>query len=68
MASISAQQCSAGDPTESEFIRIGDDTAFTFPYDTFIAGIFRIGRLMLAPTAVPVFVDDNWKAGDGRRQ
>ena len=41
----------AGDPTEAEFIRIGDDTAFTFPYDTFIAGI-QTGRLVLPPTPI----------------
>ena len=34
-------QVQAGAPTEAEFIRIGNDTAFTFPYDTFIAGIFN---------------------------
>jgi hypothetical protein len=30
----------AGTPGEFEFIRIGNDTAFTFPYDTYIAGIY----------------------------
>ena len=30
----------AGITGEFEFIRIGNDTAFTFPYDTFIAGIY----------------------------
>jgi hypothetical protein len=33
-------QVPAGTPGEFEFIRIGNDTAFTFPYDTFIAGIY----------------------------
>ena len=50
-----------GDPTEPEFIRIGNDTAFTFPYDTFIAGIFN--RSVDAGTAVPVFVDATGKLG-----
>jgi hypothetical protein len=48
----------AGEP---EFIRIGNDTAFTFPYDTFIAGIFN--RDVALATAVPVFVDDTGKLG-----
>ena len=30
-----------GTPGEFEFIRIGNYTAFTFPYDTFIAGIYN---------------------------
>ena len=34
-------QVEAGTPGEFEFIRIGNDTAFTFPYDTFIAGIYN---------------------------
>ena len=34
-------QVQAGGTGEFEFIRIGNDTAFTFPYDTFIAGIFN---------------------------
>jgi hypothetical protein len=33
-------QVQAGGTGEFEFIRIGDDTAFTFPYDTYIAGIY----------------------------
>ena len=48
----------AGEP---EFIRIGNDTAFTFPYDTFIAGIFS--RNVAAATAQFVFVDDTGKLG-----
>ena len=51
----------AGDPAELEFIRIGNDTAFTFPYDTFIAGIFN--RAVDVGTAVNVFVDDTGKLG-----
>ena len=52
---------SAGAPGEFEFIRIGDDTAFTFPYDTFIAGIFN--RAVDAGTAQFVFADTNGKIG-----
>ena len=48
----------AGEP---EFIRIGNDTAFTFPYDTFIAGIFS--RPVALATAQFVFVDDTGKLG-----
>jgi len=48
----------AGEP---EFIRIGNDTAFTFPYDTFIAGIFN--RPVALATAVLVYVDDTGKLG-----
>ena len=33
-------QVQAGTAGEFEFIRIGNDTAFTFPYDTYIAGIY----------------------------
>ena len=51
----------AGITGEFEFIRIGNDTAFTFPYDTFIAGIFD--RDVDAGTAVPVFVDGTGKLG-----
>ena len=51
----------AGDTDELEFIRIGNDTAFAFPYDTFIAGIFD--RDVDVGTAVPVFVDDTGKLG-----
>jgi hypothetical protein len=54
-------QVQAGTTDELEFIRIGDDTAFTFPYDTFIAGIFD--RAVDVGTAVPVFVDDTGKLG-----
>ena len=50
-----------GGSSEFEFIRIGDDTAFTFPYDTFIAGIFD--RDVDTTTAVFVFVDDTGKLG-----
>ena len=52
---------SAGGTGEFEFIRIGNDTAFTFPYDTFIAGIFN--RAVAAGTAQFVFVDDTGKLG-----
>ena len=54
-------QVQPSDPTEPEFIRIGNDTAFTFPYDTFIAGIFN--RDVDATTAVAVFVDATGKLG-----
>jgi hypothetical protein len=54
-------QVQAGATDELEFIRIGDDTAFAFPYDTFIAGIFD--RAVAVGTAVPVFVDDTGKLG-----
>ena len=54
-------QVQAGAAGEFEFIRIGDDTAFTFPYDTFIAGIFN--RAVSAGTAVLVFVDNTGKVG-----
>jgi hypothetical protein len=54
-------QVQAGTPDELEFIRIGDDTAFAFPYDTFIAGIFD--RAVDVGTAVFVFVDDTGKLG-----
>jgi hypothetical protein len=54
-------QVQAGTTDEVEFIRIGDDTAFAFPYDTFIAGIFD--RAVDVGTAVPVFVDDTGKLG-----
>ena len=36
-------QVQPADPSEQEFIRIGNDAGFTLPYDTFIAGIY--GRL-----------------------
>jgi hypothetical protein len=51
----------AGATDELQFIRIGDDRAFTFPYDTFIAGIFD--RAVEVGTAVPVYVDDTGKLG-----
>jgi len=54
-------QVQAGNTDEVEFIRIGDDTAFSFPYDTFIAGIFN--RPVAVGTAVAVFVDDTGKLG-----
>jgi hypothetical protein len=54
-------QVQAGNTDELQFIRIGSDTAFTFPYDTFIAGIFD--RAVDVGTAVPVFVDDTGKLG-----
>jgi hypothetical protein len=40
-----------GFSNEFEMIRIGDDTAFTFPYDTYIAGIYGRG-VGPAPLAV----------------
>jgi hypothetical protein len=46
---------------ELEVIRIGNDTAFTFPYDTFIAGIFD--QIVDGGTAVSVFVDNTGKLG-----
>ena len=54
-------QVQAGGTGEFEFIRIGNDTAFTFPYDTFIAGIFN--RAVSNATAQFVFVDDTGKLG-----
>ena len=51
----------AGATDELQFIRIGNDTAFAFPYDTFIAGIFD--RAVDMGTAVPVFVDNTGKLG-----
>jgi hypothetical protein len=54
-------QVQAGTTDELEFIRIGNDTAFAFPYDTFIAGIFD--RAVDVGTAVFVFVDDTGKLG-----
>jgi trimeric autotransporter adhesin len=48
----------AGAPGEFEFIRIGNDTAFTDHYDTFIAGIYQRG----AGTApLPVMCDSHGK-------
>jgi len=54
-------QVQAGATDEAEFIRIGNDTAFTFPYDTFIAGIFN--RNVDNGTAQAVFVDSTGKLG-----
>src|SRR5206468_4380900 len=54
-------QVQPGSSGELEFIRIGDDTAFIFPYDTYIAGIFN--RDVDAGTALFVFVDGNGKLG-----
>jgi hypothetical protein len=54
-------QVQAGATDELQFIRIGDDTVFANPYDTFIAGIFD--RAVDVGTAVPVFVDDTGKLG-----
>ena len=54
-------QVQAGNPNEPEFIRIGNDTAFSLPYDTFIAGIFN--RNVALATALFVFVDDTGKLG-----
>jgi hypothetical protein len=54
-------QVQAGATDELEFIRIGDDTAFAFPYDTYIAGIFD--RAVDAGTALFVYVDDTGKLG-----
>ena len=54
-------QVQAGTTDELEFIRIGNDAAFAFPYDTYIAGIFD--RAVDVGTAVFVFVDDTGKLG-----
>ncbi len=54
-------QVQPGATNELEFIRIGDDTAFGFPYDTFIAGIFD--RDVDAGTFAFVLVDDTGKLG-----
>jgi hypothetical protein len=54
-------QVQASGTGEFEFIRIGDDTAFTFPYDTYIAGIFN--RDVAVGTAVFVYVDNTGKLG-----
>ncbi len=54
-------QVQAGIPGELEIIRIGNDTAFMFPYDTFIAGIFNRGVDM--GTAQLVYADTNGKIG-----
>ena len=52
-------QVQAGGTSEFEFIRIGNDTAFSFPYDTYIAGIF--GRTNDPLTATTCFVDADGK-------
>jgi trimeric autotransporter adhesin len=54
---IGAQQ--TGVDGDVEFIRIGNDTAFTFPYDTYIAGIFA--RSNDPGTATICYVDANGK-------
>ncbi len=54
-------QVQAGSTGELEFIRIGNDTAFNFPYDTYIAGIFNRGVDL--GTAQFVFADANGKIG-----
>jgi len=51
----------AGTTNELEFIRIGNDTAFAFPYDTYIAGIFN--RSVAVATAQFVYADDTGKLG-----
>jgi len=48
-----------GTSGEFEFIRIGNDTAFTFPYDTYIAGIFN--RSNDPGTATITYVDSTGK-------
>src|SRR5438874_6420844 len=50
-----------GGSSEQEFIRIGNDTAFAFPYDTYIAGIFN--RAVDLGTAQFVFADATGKIG-----
>jgi hypothetical protein len=54
-------QVQPGGTGELENIRIGDDTAFAFPYDTYIAGIFNRGVDL--GTAQFVFADANGKIG-----
>jgi hypothetical protein len=54
-------QVQAGNTDELQFIRIGSDTAFAFPYDTYIAGIFD--RVVDTDTATFVFVDGTGKLG-----
>ena len=56
VTSISAHKCRASGTDEFSFIRIGDDTAFTFPYDTYIAGIY--GRPPGANTLPVVCAND----------
>jgi hypothetical protein len=54
-------QVQAGITAELEIIRIGNDRAFSFPYDTYIAGIFNRGVDL--GTAQFVFADANGKIG-----
>src|ERR1043166_9082284 len=54
-------QVNTGGSSEVEFIRIGNDSAFSFPYDTYIAGIFS--RAVDGGSAAFVFVDDTGKLG-----
>jgi hypothetical protein len=51
-------QVPAGGTGEFEFIRIGNDTAFTFPYDTFIAGIYMRA---VGPAPLPVMCGSDGK-------
>ena len=51
-------QVQAGSTDELEFIRIGNDTAFAFPYDTYIAGIY--GR-SAGPSPLTVFCGSDGK-------
>src|SRR5258705_2718832 len=53
-------QVQAGDPGDVEFIRIGDDTAFTFPYDTVLAGI-QHRAVRAAANALFLLLVDNAK-------
>ncbi|HEX4696152.1 MAG TPA: hypothetical protein VH254_00585 [Candidatus Udaeobacter sp.] len=55
-------QVQAGATGEFEFIRIGNDTAITFPYDMFIAGIQNQSVDAGANPHI-VLVDDNRKLG-----
>jgi hypothetical protein len=54
-------QVQASSTNELETIRIGNDSAFTFPYDTYVAGIFN--RDVDMTTATFVFVDGTGKLG-----
>jgi trimeric autotransporter adhesin len=51
-------QVPAGATGEFEFIRIGNDTAFAFHYDTFIAGIYLRAA---GPSPLPVMCGSNGK-------
>jgi hypothetical protein len=53
-------QVQAGATDELEIIRIGDDSAFAFPYDTFIAGIY--GR-PAGPAPLTVMCGSDGKLG-----